>query len=624
MARYHFLLRIRSRLGWRLLLALVVAAAGWLILPGGARLLAFAFAAPPDPAPIAISGQLYALGALGQTQTYTHTVTNNTALPQNLALTASSHRSWAVSVSPTALQLGPGASGTAIVRLTAPANALPGTLDVATLQAAAGPLRATTKDSLLVRTGRQLAIPPAEYGQMIKGKRVYQLNARPAVTQFRDGVSTPTWGYNDQTFLGPTLVMTKSEQVLMRVTNELTETTTVHWHGLHLPGQTDGGPHQEIAIGETWRPTFPIINEAETAWYHPHPHGHHDSTAETALQVYRGLAGFLLVRDANSEALNLPKTYGVDDFPIVIQDRKFTASGAFDESKDEVGIRNGDTFLVNGTLAGSLDAPAQLVRFRVLNGANHRFLNFGFSDNRPFYQIASDNGLLNAPVQRTRFHMGPGERIEIAVDLSDIQGRAVHAVAYDAELGDYLVPEYIADDFDRSNFILFSINVTAPTANPVRSVPGTLNHITRYTTENAVTTRVLRLTLPPAINNQLFDMEVINITSTLDTQEMWSIVNQSNDPHPFHIHDSPFQVVRKFDAQGQEIPIPAYEQGWKDTIIVRQGERVDVIKDFAGYADAHGPFMYHCHILEHEGEGMMGQFVIVEPRLTYLPLLRKP
>jgi FtsP/CotA-like multicopper oxidase with cupredoxin domain len=592
----------------------------WLILDSHS--LSAAVVAPVAPLqssqPIGVDGGYFGHGVGGYTQTYTHTVTSNSLLPQTVTLTVTSRVGWTVSVSPTSMLLGPGASATALVKMTIPNNALGGTVDVATLTVTAGLAKASGKDSLLVESGKTLAIPPLVMGQMVNGRRVYNLAARMGTTQFRPGINTPTWGYNSNTYLGPTLVMTKTESVLLQVTNNLTEVTTVHWHGLHLPGQTDGGPHQEIDVGQTWKPSFTAINQAATAWYHPHPHGHDGSTAETAIQVYRGLAGMIVVRDTNSAALNVPKTYGVDDFPVVVQDRKFKADGAFDESKDAVGIRNGDSFLVNGTFAGTLEAPAQMVRFRVLNGANHRFLNFGFSDNRSFYQIASDNGFLNAPVQRSRFHMGPGERIEIVVDLSNAQGKTLHFVAYDAELGDTLVPNYTADDFDRSNFILFSIDVTAPTANAVTSIPSTLNNITRYNASNAVRTRILRLTLPPAINNTQFDMETINITSTLGTQEVWSIINQSNDPHPIHIHDSPFQIVKHLDPAGQEIPIPAYEMGWKDTVIVRAGERVDVVKDFSGYADPDGPFMYHCHILEHEGEGMMGQFIITQGQV-YLP-----
>jgi FtsP/CotA-like multicopper oxidase with cupredoxin domain len=542
--------------------------------------------------PLTIDGNRFGLGALGATRTYTHTVTNNGPIPRTVTLTVESLRGWSVSVHPTSVTLGSGISATAVVTMTIPNNAPPGIVDVATLTAQAGVIKATAKDSLLVETNTALAIPELELGQLVNGRRVYSLSANSTTTQFRPGMTTPTWGYNDNTYLGPTLVVTKTEDVEIQVTNNLTEVTTVHWHGLHLPGKTDGGPHQEIAVGETWKPNFTIINEAETAWYHPHPHPHGHgggSAAETAIQVYRGLAGMMIVRDANSTALNIPQTYGVDDFPVVVQDRKFKSNGTFDESVDDVGIRAGDQFLVNGTFGGVLEAPAQMVRFRVLNGANHRFFNFGISDGRNFYQIASDNGLLNAPVQRNRFHMGPGERIEIVVDLSNAQGQTLHFVAYDAELGDTLVPEYIADDFDRSNFILFSINVNAPTAGAVTSLPSTLNSITRYNPSNAVRIKTLNLTLPPTINGVAFDIETVNITTTLGTQEIWSIVNLSNDPHPFHIHDSPFQVIKHFDILGREIPIPAHELGWKDTIIVRAGERVDVIKDFSGFDDPTGP-----------------------------------
>lgn len=610
---------------WRLPAALALIALAALGIAGGIHLSAAEAAGflAPLPAPISIDGGDFAQGVVGDTQTFTHTITNQSALPQTIALTATSRNGWPVSVTPASLNLGGNASGQAIVKLTIPQAALPGTADVATLKASIGPVQVYVKDSLLLETGKILAIPALEMGQLTGGQRVYTLAPHAATTEFRPGIDTPTWGYNDSTYLGPTLVMTKTEEVQIQVTNNLTEATTVHWHGLHLPGETDGGPHQEIEVGATWSPAFTVINEASTAWYHPHPHAHHGSSAETANQVYRGLAGMILVRDVNSATLPIPKTYGVDEFPLVVQDRKFQTNGVFNENKDAVGIRNGDTFLVNGTLAGTLEAPAQLVRFHVLNGANHRFMNFGFSDDRSFAQIASDNGLLNAPVTRDRFAMGPGERIEIAVDLSDAQGQTIHFVAYNAELGDTLAPEYTADDYDRANFILFSIRVTAPTDGAVTSLPTTLNNITRYSANNTATTRILRLTLPPSINGAPFDMETVNIDAALGTQEVWSIINQTNDPHPFHIHDSPFQIVKIIDAGGHERPIPAYELGWKDTVIVLPGERVDVVKDFSDFADPTSPFMYHCHILEHEGEGMMGQFVISEKLGAYIPLVTR-
>jgi len=163
---------------------------------------------------------------------------------------------------------------------------------------------------------------------------------------------------------------------------------------------------------------------------------------------------------------------------------------------------------------------------------------------------------------------------------------------------------------------LFSINVTAPTANPVTSIPLTLNDIVRLDPSQAVTTRTLTLNIPPSINGTTFDMEVINITTTVGTKEVWSIVNLSEEAHPIHIHDSPFQIITRNGA-----PPPDYEMGWKDTVIVRSLERVDIMKEFGDYADPDGPFMYHCHILDHEDKGMMGQFVIAESKGAYLPII---
>jgi bilirubin oxidase len=431
--------------------------------------------------------------------------------------------------------------------------------------------------------------------------------------------------------------MTASETVLINVTNNLTETTTTHWHGLHLPAKMDGGPHQPIDPGTTWSPTFEVLNEASTAWFHPHPHEvtHNMGMAATAsgattgIQVQKGMAGMIFIRDSRTNALGLPQRYGVDEFPLVIQDRKFNDDGTFHIEPNTLGQRKGDAFLVNGTLAGHLQAPAQMVRFHVLNGSNFRFYNLGFSDNRSFMQTASDDAFLNAPVQRTRLVIAPGERMEIVVDLSNAQGQTIHLANYSAELGDSMTPDYIADDYDRSNSILATLQVTAPTANAVTSIPATLNNIVRMSRSEATVENRLTLMIPPSINGKFFELEVINITATLDTVELWSVFNQSDEPHPIHIHGSPFQVLAR-DApppvDGKPLPDggvvpPDYEQGWKDTVIVHPGERVDLIKRVYDYADPNSPFMYHCHLLEHEDDGMMGQYIVKDSNNQYLPLI---
>jgi bilirubin oxidase len=568
------------------------------------------------------------VGVAGATHDQTHVITNNGLLPETFNLTVASRQSWTVTITPTQTQIAPGASKTVTVSLTIPNDAPPGALGLTTLVAIntppAAPIVLQVHDTMLVQGNTPLKIPDIQAGQFVDGERVYHLTEMMSTTTFLPGLQTPTFGYNGS-FLGPTLVMTKGEVISMNVTNNLDEVSTTHWHGLHLPGKTDGGPHQIINPGETWQPTFTLVNEASTMWYHPHPHAteHHDisvSAATTGDQVYAGLAGMIFVRDSNSAALGLPQTYGVDEFPVVVQDRNFNDDGSFrpyPEIQDR-DLHKGDYFLVNGTLAGNLSAPAQMVRLHILNGSNARFYNFGFSDNRSFYQIASDNALLNHRVQRNRVLLGAGERVEIVVDLSGDEGQTVHFASYSSELD----PSYIAvtsvDDYDQANFILFSIQVTAPTANPVTSIPFALNSIVPLDQSQVVTTRTLTLNIPPSINGAIFDMEVINITTRLGTLEVWSIINLSEEAHPIHIHDSPFQIISRNGA-----PPPDYEMGWKDTMIVRSLEQVDVIKSFSDYPDPTGPFMYHCHILDHEDKGMMGQYVIVENRDTYLPVMTR-
>lgn len=585
------------------------------------------------PQAATLTGSQMGVAPAGTMQHHVHRLTNTGTLPERFNLIINSRQGWAVSVAASQVQLAPGQSISITTALTIPADTPAGTMAVTTLRVVntppATPILLTVIDSFLVQGDTALKIPPAQLGTLSNGQRVYTLTAASGTTQFLPDLQTPTSGYNGS-FLGPTLVMTKGEVISVSITNLLTDVTTVHWHGLHLPGKMDGGPHQVIQPGATWRPTFTMLNEASTPWYHPHPHGEEHahpakdaqprgqvSGATTGKQVYAGLAGMILIRDSASAALNLPDTYGVDEFPIVVQDRNFNTDGSFREypAQQDRDLHKGNFFLINGTLAGNLDAPAQLVRFHLLNGSNARFYNFGFADNRNFQQIASDNALLNQPVQRNRVMMGPGERVEIVVDLQGLAGKTLYFAHYGDEL---ITPLTSVDDYDEAKLILFTIHVTAPTANPVTSLPQTLNHIARLDRSQAVFTRTLVLNIPPSINLKTFAMDVINITATLGSQEVWSIINQSEEPHPIHIHDSPFQIL----SRNGKLP-PAYELGWKDTVIVHPLERVDLMKDFSGFADPTGPFMYHCHILDHEDKGMMGQFIIRDDEALYLPMVRR-
>ena len=171
---------------------------------------------------------------------------------------------------------------------------------------------------------------------MVGGAREFELTAQEGHAEILPGVRTKTWGFNGD-FLGPTLYMRNGETVRMTVRNQVSEPTVVHWHGMHLPADADGGPALAFAPGEQWQPEWTVRQDAATLWYHPHPHG------VSALHAYRGLAGGIVIADDDADALGLPSTYGVDDIPVVITDAKFTDDGQLDETIDPTYGLLGDT-----------------------------------------------------------------------------------------------------------------------------------------------------------------------------------------------------------------------------------------------------------------------------------------
>ena len=222
-------------------------------------------------------------------------------------------------------------------------------------------------------------------------------------------------GFNGD-YLGPTIRLYKDTDATITFTNNIGEPTTVHGHGLHVNGEIDGGPQSVIQPGESWQITIPVRQEAGTSWYHPHMMG------KTAHHVHAGLAGFYLIEDENSQALDLPKEYGVNDIPLVVQDRSFTDGKMNEYSVTEEDIMNGlreDTLVVNGTVDAYHNVPQGWVRLRLLNGSNARFYRFHFGNDVTFFKIATEGGFLNQPVEMAFIDMAPGERNEIMIDLSD-------------------------------------------------------------------------------------------------------------------------------------------------------------------------------------------------------------
>ena len=245
-----------------------------------------------------------------------------------------------------------------------------------------------------------------------------RIAAREGRHAFFPGMPAKTYGYSSD-YLGPAIRVHRGDTVQIEVENRIDRPTTAHWHGLLVPASVDGGPGSLVGPSETWRPELKVDQPEATAWFHAHPH--HD----TARQVYMGLAGLILIEDGTGARLGLPRDYGVDDLPLMLQDRQFDRAGQlvyFGGGPARMMGMRGDTILVNGTIAPVGRVPAGVVRLRILNSANARNFAISFADGRTFHVIAGDGGYLHKPVAMRSLVIAPGERFEVLVDFSD--GRA--------------------------------------------------------------------------------------------------------------------------------------------------------------------------------------------------------
>ncbi|MEO5952441.1 MAG: multicopper oxidase domain-containing protein, partial [Chloroflexia bacterium] len=380
----------------------------------------------------------------------------------------------------------------------------------------------------------KLAIPPLLTPRMENGEKVFDLTVEKGETEFLPGKSTATFGFNGS-YLGPTIRASTNDKVRINVTNKLGVATSVHWHGMHLPAAMDGGPHQIIEDGAEWQPNWTVTNEAATLWYHPHLMGN------TGEQVYRGLAGLFIIDDANSTALDLPHEYGVDDIPLVIHDRKFDANGQFIYDQHSAGSTKpspagmiGDTILVNGTIAPYVEAPKKMVRFRLVNSSNGRRYNFGFTDDHPFYAIATDGGLLNAPIEVSRILLASGERAEIVVDLSDTTGPLMLMSYGVPDSGNPLlnfISGFFGEDDTNQQFKILEVRPQAGNY-AVQTIPQKLNTIVKLDESAAANVRRFRLD-SRTINDNTLDHSRVDIVVKKGATEVWEIENQAPFYHSF-------------------------------------------------------------------------------------------
>ena len=419
-----------------------------------------------------------------------------------------------------------------------------------------------------------------------EGVARYDLTIGKSRHNYHQTVLTDTYSYNDMSVLGPTLRLRTGDSVVINVTNELDQTTTTHWHGADVPAEDDGGPHSLIEPGTTWGADFEVIQPAATLWYHPHAHG---STAE---HVYRGAAGLIIIEDDNPAAATLPSIYGVDDIPVIIQDRDFTDDGQLDFAID--GGDDGKLYgvsMVNGTIDPFVEVPKGLVRLRLLNGSQARIYNLSV-EGADMVKIASDGGYLESPVVLDQTVLAPGDREEIVIDVAE------SSVAL------------VDDEFGR--VLELRPNGEISSAGPL---PDKLVTIDRISESEITINRSFHMAdarnfweFDPswAINGVQFEMSRIDVKVRMGDTERWTL-SSDDGQHVFHPHQTQFQII---SINGE--PPPPEESGWEDSVLVNSEREVVIAARFDTYAAEDIPYMFHCHVLDHEDLGMMGQFLVID------------
>jgi spore coat protein A, manganese oxidase len=496
------------------------------------------------------------------------------------------------------------------------------------------------------------------------GTDYYEIVQQVAEAEILPGLRTPILSY-DGTFPGPTIVGTSGRRAVVRHRNELPVPVAVHLHGGHTPADSDGFATDLVLPVSGWKPpargghggaammrgdvsngtrdyVYPHDQRAATLWYHDH------RMDFTGPQVYRGLAGFHLVRDDEERALPLPD--GDRDIPLMICDRAFEADGSFRYPAVDRTLRStpgvepdymegvlGDVILVNGAPWPFLEVEAARYRFRILNASNARRYrlalapaggergrggrgdgnggdngggNGGTGGGRgpAFVQIGSDGGLLERPVTRQQIDIAPAERFDVVVDFSAFQpGTEVTMVN---QLGRGPTAQVLR------------FRVTRRVRDEAR-VPDRLSRIERLDPAKAVRTREWwfrrgdvddhRRAVGIAvdgdgdgdgerrgwtINDKAFDPRRMDARPRLGDIEIWRFVTDVH--HPVHVHLDPFQVVDRGGRAANDSDL-----GWKDTVDLRPAEYVEVAVRFSDYR---GPYMLHCHNLEHEDMAMMAAF----------------
>lgn len=427
------------------------------------------------------------------------------------------------------------------------------------------------------------------------------IDAQPGTVATAGGRAASAWLYRGS-LPGPTLRVRSGDSFRATLDNGLSEETIIHWHGLDVPEAADGHPRLAVGPGASYDYEFTVRNRAGTYWYHPHPHG------RTGPQVYRGLAGFLLVDDGEADALGLPsRAY---EMPLVIQDKRVDSGGApvyALSGPDRMQGYLGDTAFVNGSEFPYTGVERALYRLRILNGSNARIYDLALSDGTPLTLIGTDGGLLDAATSLESIVLGPGERIDVLADFSahapDSQV-LLQSREFDIPGGMGMGMGGASGQGQPMDLLEF---VVVDSTGPTRQVLGaltTLPSVPSIGEANRQTFQFSSFMGRHVINGRSFDMDRVDARISLGTTEVWRFVNNSPMPHPVHMHAGHFRVLSRSGGRGRLYP---WERGFKDTVLLLPFESVDVAVRFEEHR---GLYLLHCHNLEHEDAGMMMNFEV--------------
>lgn len=442
----------------------------------------------------------------------------------------------------------------------------------------------------------------------------------------RDLPATPLWGYNGSS-PGPTIETTRGEPLLVEWANALpmqhflpidhtihgaekdkpSVRAVTHVHGARVSASSDGWPEDWVVPGKSLRYLYPGAQDAATLWYHDHAMG------ITRLNIYAGLFGAFTVRDADEQALNLPS--GDYDLPLILCDRLIAKDGQLyypvsdDPAAPWVSECHGNAVLCNGKLYPYAEVEPRRYRLRLINVANTSFFDLSLSQDHPFQQIGSDQGLLAAPVERTRIELYPAERVDVVVDFSGMDGQTLQLRQQSEGILEFRVR-------DRGN-------------RDTSALPAVLLPVKRIDPASAVRDRRLALGEQDDADGNAMSMRLdgkmwsdpISEKPRQHSTETWSFVNITGDAHPIHLHLVRFQIIdrRPFDLFAwnahrvvkytgpAELP-PPHELGWKDTVRADAGMVTRIAMQFDGEP---GRYVWHCHFLEHEDNEMMRPYELL-------------